>query len=463
MTAPKLALARPAALTGRVGQGGDNRVHDVALVQALLGTKRAKGGRPYMGGNVTGKYDKETAVALLRFRMDQRDASIKQPLARSGPMLNKLAQGQALAVLEGTATPYSYATMAEAGPIRGLKAKDLSAERKVELMQVIRDMTRDWGIAFDVEVTVAPGNIYALMVRFSPRKFFVHNGRRLSNVMSNAVFLGVAKGLYQALAADLKTRCNQAFGVKDGADLKVHERMKDDLACVVGTELEGVEALAQFILAAGRKRGLKLAVRFFEHYLGASGTSIEVRRQEALEFDLIRNAVDENIERFKERNFIAPEQSTPGFLAIEDIAKNPKTRVAQFQDHWKADINLSSVSGIVRFVKAAITDRTDTESAFKATGASSVTSTGDFLLRRQGDEVLVTGTITHLWTDPGFDFNRGQEFHPESQILERHGKARPFQWKAEWRDAMEGLLQIENAFKPDAVLRWISFETRPGP
>ncbi len=80
MTAPKLATTRPAALTGRVGQGGDNRVHDVALVQALLGAKRAKGGRPYMSGNVTGKYDKETAVALLRYRMDQRDGSIKQPL-----------------------------------------------------------------------------------------------------------------------------------------------------------------------------------------------------------------------------------------------------------------------------------------------------------------------------------------------------------------------------------------------
>ena len=187
MTAPKLALSRPAALAGRVGQGGDNRVHDVALVQALLGAKRAKGGWPYLNGNVTGSYDKETAVALLRFRMDQRDASIKRPLARSGPLLNKLAQGQALAVLEGTATPYSYATMAEAGPIRGLKAKDLSAERKVELMQVMRDVTRDWGIAFDVEVTVAPFDPGArsvassvfdsrpLAARFTPRKFFVQH------------------------------------------------------------------------------------------------------------------------------------------------------------------------------------------------------------------------------------------------------------------------------------------------
>ncbi len=46
MTAPKLAISYPAALSGRVGQGGDNRVHDVALVQALLGLRRATGGRP---------------------------------------------------------------------------------------------------------------------------------------------------------------------------------------------------------------------------------------------------------------------------------------------------------------------------------------------------------------------------------------------------------------------------------
>ncbi len=30
MTTPKLANTRPAALTGRVRQGGDNRIHDVA-------------------------------------------------------------------------------------------------------------------------------------------------------------------------------------------------------------------------------------------------------------------------------------------------------------------------------------------------------------------------------------------------------------------------------------------------
>ncbi len=77
MTAPRLATSRPAALTGRVGQGGDNRIHDVALVQALLGTRRDKSSRTYLRNNhVTGKYDRDTAEALMRYRMDQRDMNI---------------------------------------------------------------------------------------------------------------------------------------------------------------------------------------------------------------------------------------------------------------------------------------------------------------------------------------------------------------------------------------------------
>jgi hypothetical protein len=101
MTAPRLAITRPAALTGRVGQGGDSRPHDVALVQALLGVRRNRRARPYLrGDHVTGKYDRASAEALQRYRMDQRDMNIKQPLARSGPMLNRLAQGQSLAVLD---------------------------------------------------------------------------------------------------------------------------------------------------------------------------------------------------------------------------------------------------------------------------------------------------------------------------------------------------------------------------
>ena len=56
MTTLRFATSRPAALTGRVGQGGDNRIHDVTLVQALLGAKRdRKSNRPYLRNHVTGQ------------------------------------------------------------------------------------------------------------------------------------------------------------------------------------------------------------------------------------------------------------------------------------------------------------------------------------------------------------------------------------------------------------------------
>ncbi len=115
---PGFASTRPAALTGRDGLNGDNRIHDIALVQALLDLKRAEGGKMYLSGDhVTGKLDRDTAVALMQFRLDNGDKNVKSPLARSGPIFNKLAQGQALAVLEGSAPPFKLATLAEPGEI----------------------------------------------------------------------------------------------------------------------------------------------------------------------------------------------------------------------------------------------------------------------------------------------------------------------------------------------------------
>ncbi len=94
--------------------------------------------------------------------------------------------------------------------------------------------------------------------------------------------------------------------------------------------------------------------------------------------------------------------------------------------------------------------------------SSNLTSTGDFLLRRQGYQVLVTGTITHVWNDvDGYNFNTGALFRPESQVLVRHKKAKSFRWEVKWEEGISGELQIENAFTPSATRRWLRFETNP--
>ncbi len=474
MTTPKFATSRPAALTGTLGQGGVNRPHDVALVQALLGAKRDRRSRPYLRDYVTGKYDQATANALMGYRMDQRDQNIRRPLARSGPLLNKLAQGQALAVPEGTNVPYKIATLAEPGPIEGPAAKYLSAERKAELKQVMKEFIRDWGIAFDVEVKAVTANAPArtsrilidyesrpLVAHFTPRNLSIRLPRGLSAVPSNAQFRARAKVLYELVEADLKSRCAEAFAIKDPVDVKIQQGLKDDLACVVRTDLEGVEALTQVLLADWRKKGFTLAVQFLENYLKADGTAIELGLGESPEFDLGRNGAAENVERFKQRNLLSPDPSNPAFTAIDEISKKPDVTVTQFQDHWKFDLDYSA-TGIGRFLEAGIAEPDATVSAFLATGRSSVTSTGDFLLHRQGDRIFVTGAVTHLWNDvDGYNFNAGAFFGPESQILERHKKAKPFKWEVKWEEGILGELQIESPFSPSATRRWINFETNP--
>ena len=474
MTAPKLATSRPAALTGRVGQGGDNRIHDVALVQALLGLKRAKGGRMYLSGDhVTGKLDRPTAEALLRFRIDQRDANIKQPLARSGPMLNKLAQGQALAVLEGTAIPYKLSTLAEPGAIEGSIAALLNAERKVALKAVMKAFISDWGIALDVEIKVATENLPArtkeflkgynsrpLVAHFSPRNLWVHNGRALSSVPNNAQFRARAKALYEAVAADLKARCIEAFGITDPVDVKIQDGLKDNLACVVRTDLEGVEALAEFILVDWRKKGFALAVRFMENYLKANAQFVPVSRDEALSFPEVQAAVGINVQRFWEINVIAPETDAQGLQEVEAISKNPKENVKKYEDSWVSGIPTRATKNFAKMKLDLDVDPQSGSIGF-GPGGSNLASRGEILLQRTDDWIAVTISVTHVWSDDGYNFDKDTPFYDESRILERHGKAKPFKWAAEWVDVLTGKVQIQSPFTPIASRRGTGFEARP--
>jgi hypothetical protein len=214
-------------------------------------------------------------------------------------------------------------------------------------------------------------------------------------------------------------------------------------------------------LAGWRKNGYTLAVRFLENYLDAEGTNLELGLGESPEFNLGRNGATENVERFKHQNLLTPDPSNPAFTAIDEISKKPDVTVTQFQDHWKFDLDYSA-TGIGRFFDAGIADLDATVSAFLATGRSSVTSTGDFLLQRKGDRIFVTGAITHVWDDvDGYNFNAGALFRPESQVFERHKKAKPFKWEVKWEEGISGELQIDNPFTPNAARRWIRFETNP--
>ncbi len=283
-------------------------------------------------------------------------------------------------------------------------------------------------------------------------------GGGLSAIPSNEQFRAKAKALYEIVAADLKARCVEAFGITDPVDVKIQNGLKDDLACVVRTDLEGVEALAQFYLADFRKQGFTLAVRFLENYLKANGDPIELSREEALAFDEVRDAIAINIERFWQDNLIEPKSNNPGINdIIEAITKNPEVKNQSFDDHWVKAIPSRAVWNKIKSMFGIDVDPQSGSIGF-GVGGSNLTSSGRFELQRKGDRILVEGNITHVWSDKGYEFDPDDPFHEESRVLERYKKAKPFKWKAEWQEVLTGELLIVGSNSANPTRRGMGFE-----
>jgi hypothetical protein len=211
-------------------------------------------------------------------------------------------------------------------------------------------------------------------------------------------------------------------------------------------------------LADGRKRGFKLAVRFLENYLKANGDMIELSRDEALAFDDVRKAMQINIRRFWQDNLIGPKSTAPGANeAVGAITKDPEEKVQRFADHWVRAIPSRAVLNELRSMFGGNVDPQSGSIGF-GPGGSNLTSSGSFELQRNGNRIAATVTVTHVWSDAGYIFESTDPFYDESRILERHKKAKPFQWRAEWDDIITGELEIVNPFSANAWLRGINLE-----
>ncbi|MEE8172174.1 MAG: hypothetical protein V3T62_04515, partial [Alphaproteobacteria bacterium] len=330
----------------------------------------------------------------------------------------------------------------------------------------------DWGIALDVEIKVATDNLpprskakwlhesLPLVAHFTPRNLGIHNGRTLSTVSNNTQFQARAKVLYEAVGADLKTRCVETFGITDPVDVKIQNGLKDPLASVVRTDLEGVEALAQFILADWRKNGFTLAVRLFENYLKSNAGLVPVSQDEALSFPDVRSAMRVNTTRFWQINLIAPKTLEQGFQKLNAISKDREKDQLQFTDEWVRAVPTKAFENWFLSLFNLDVDPQSISIGY-GPGGSNLKSTGVFDLRRKGNRIVVTVFVTHVWSDDGYNFDKGTVFYDESLVLERHKKAKPFPWRAEWNEVLDWEVEIIDPFTPNATRRMIGVDSMP--
>jgi hypothetical protein len=156
----------------------------------------------------------------------------------------------------------------------------------------------------------------------------------------------------------------------------------------------------------------------------------------ARESDGLRDSI--NIRRFWQDNLIGPKSTAPGANeAVEAITKNPEERAQRFEDSWVSGIPSRAMWNVIEPMFGGDVDPQSGSIGF-GPGGSNLTSSGSFELQRNGDRIAATVTVTHVWSDAGYEFDSTDPFYEESLVLERHKKAKPFQWEAEWDDIITG-------------------------
>ena len=256
---------------------GQNRPADVALIQALLGLKRNRRGQAYLAGRVNGRYDTQTAAALAQFRLDNNDPDPRRALPAHDAMLQRLAQGNRFAVVEGTTTPYKLNPSAGAGNVGGPKANGLTADGQRKLRQLLQEIGRDYGITFDVHVHAVPGNKYALAGSFRPNNLMLQDGRGSGTHVPSSQALQIkARPLYQTLANDINARCARILGIKDTEDRRINDTLKNKLTCVVRSEVDGIEAWARARVVGSTSIGRNMVMycKYQLFYLEVNGRNI---------------------------------------------------------------------------------------------------------------------------------------------------------------------------------------------
>jgi peptidoglycan hydrolase-like protein with peptidoglycan-binding domain len=140
-------------LSDSVGDGGNNAVHDVAMVQMMLRAVKQANNAPYFAGDYTGTYGDDVKTAIAAFQNDQKllpaagpagappaNAEVKGLLRKDGATLAKLsamlpAKYAAATIIAGTKTVYlamdAGAAKGSAATITGKVDLDVGFRAKV--------------------------------------------------------------------------------------------------------------------------------------------------------------------------------------------------------------------------------------------------------------------------------------------------------------------------------------------
>jgi len=451
------ASSAPARLSGGVGATG--QAHDVALVQALLKGAKQANGQPYYAGAVDGRLGARTQAALALYRASQGAAAgpAQRPLATGDPLFTRLAQGQRLAVLPGTTTPYVPDYTGGPGSFRDeLTPLPLNPAATAALKAVQSEIQRIYGIRLDVAL---PGkSFWEPMLITEPKPLdvialavFATRGLTVMGPQGQPLpIIGLQH--FQAAAPDLAGRLAEIIEAMIAAKLNrgffadppgVAEARKA-FRFPVESEVDGIERFWRRLVVKWREKGLDQAAEFLAYYLDGKGRADPnhpdevLTREQALALDPIRNAYKDTIQYFNSFTLRFPRRPSQSnaFEEMTKITNDPTVPSVKFTDYWDADFVLS-----IKNLRLPLELASGEFDFFFASGQSKFRFEGEFNVTREGHTLLIEVEFTRVWQDR-FDFGTVYWFDKHAQVLERYKGAKPFSWRARWPDSQNAKMRI---------------------
>ncbi|MCK8786020.1 hypothetical protein M0638_16710 [Roseomonas sp. NAR14] len=213
-----------------------------------------------------------------------------------------------------------------------------------------------------------------------------------------------------------------------------------------------------FDAAAALSPGFRTAAENLRRYRSGVGGRRDYTSEEIAQFDPLMAQEDRNRSRMERGTFVG---RTRANSQVTRLSKLNDGETLAFEDGYDAAYPTSnneaaqSLPGRLERIADTAGSIITNPATYLAFGQNNVASRGQFSARRDGNRLLIRGTVSHGFgnTERGtdsepFDFHAGQPGGGEAATLERAGEARPFDMAYRRQQDVEA----EAEYNPDGTL-----------
>ena len=230
------------------------------------------------------------------------------------------------------------------------------------------------------------------------------------------------------------------------------------------TALDLLEREVRGGIRVGKTVGLDESAKNLEHFLDGKGADVSIPRDEARKRNFIREAEETNRNRFVE-SLLQDRKADPQSNTTDNdylyLSQLSNLKDGQSVDIMPSQNGIPASSGenwdVNRSTLGQLWAREPDEAL--AYGSSQFRSEAEkgFRATRHGDEIKVTGVVTHSWGDR-YDFHGSDDYYGLMNALRDSGRATEFNSSTSWQQEMTATIKIKDGKLTLESVDWADLE-----